>query len=210
MTWATEDAFNEAVERRVADIRAHLLSQDTAEAMQLAIVNTHMEDKRPEMWASAAVYTSAALAVVSSALAASSADPLADENPEGGFEGLAAGEPRCAECVVNGWKNPHPAFSSQHRAWDDGRRLRAADPPASPDERLREAGEALAASIRELGRPIGDTTGGRWGRAKKALDAWVAALAAADREAPKEEGRICCRGMGADGGCNICAAEATR
>ena len=35
-------------------------------------------------------------------------------------------------------------------------------------------------------------------------------VAAADREAPDEEGRICCRGMGADGGCNICAAEATR
>lgn len=32
----------------------------------------------------------------------------------------------------------------------------------------------------------------------------------ADREAPDEAGRICCRGMGADGGCNICAAEATR
>ena len=140
MSSQSEDAFNEAVERRVADIRAHLLSQDTAEAMQLAIVNTHMEDKRPEMWASAAVYTSAALAVVSSALAASSADPLADENPEGGFEGLAAGEPRCAECVVNGWKNPHPAFSSQHRAWDDGRRLREgfSRPAAAPDERLRQ------------------------------------------------------------------------
>lgn len=38
----------------------------------------------------------------------------------------------------------------------------------------------------------------------------VAAKLIADREAPDEPGRICCRGMGADGGCNICAAEATR
>ena len=62
----------------------------------------------------------------------------------------------------------------------------------SPDERLREAQAIIAKIPREqLGRIMQE-------------------LAAADREKPDEPCRICCRGMGADGGCNICAAEATR
>ena len=87
---------------------------------------------------------------------------------------------------------------------------------ASPDERLREAEPreaitALLAAARVAGvdarsalRGAPSHTGADLLNALKA-EGWV--LAAADRE--KLE-RICCRGMGADGGCNICAAEATR
>ena len=100
------------------------------------------------------------------------------------------------------------------------------EPEEAPDERLREAAQVAVFACLPVLHIVGSQNRGyrvsdvidpkviadpqEWVDAAHAICELHHVLAAADREAPDEAGRICCRGMGADGGCNICAAEATR
>lgn len=171
MSSQLEDAFNEAVERRTAELRAAL-----------------------EFYANADNYVGGEV---------------------GWWADAPGGEQRwCMDfgsIARSALGSDRPPFftAQQERALARCEGYEEGIAAASPDERLREAVRD-ARDHAYLALQVGVPHDRIIDHLRDIWEACSAALAAADREAPDEAGRICCRGMGADGGCNICAAEATR